>query len=110
MEAYGDYHVGFKVADGTILSEPDVNLETALTLQLTVDRDLEPQWTLVSPRAEAAGKTRNLNWSDRVRLAPTRLGEMSDIHLGWRRRSVLNRISGERADATKALARSRSHC
>jgi putative ATP-dependent endonuclease of the OLD family len=40
-----DYHVGFKVADGTILSEPDVNLETALTLQLTVDRDLEPQRT-----------------------------------------------------------------
>jgi putative ATP-dependent endonuclease of OLD family len=70
MEAYGDYHVGFKVADGTILSEPDVNLETALTLQLAVDRDLEPQWTLVSPRAEAAGKMRNLNWIDRVRLAP----------------------------------------
>lgn len=97
-------HVGFKVADGTTLSEPDVNLETALTLQVTVDRDLEPQWTLVSPRAQAAGKARNLNWTDRVRLAPTRLGEMSGIHLGWRRGSVLNRISGERADVTKTLA------
>jgi putative ATP-dependent endonuclease of the OLD family len=71
MEAYGDYHLGFKSTDGTVLSEPDVNLETALTLLLTVNRDLDAQWTLVSPRAEAAGETRNLNWSDRVRLAPT---------------------------------------
>jgi putative ATP-dependent endonuclease of OLD family len=104
MEAYGDYHVGFHAAEGVILPEPDLHLETALTLQLTVDRDLEPQWSLVSPRAQAVGKTRNLNWTDRVRLAPTRLGATSDLHLGWRRGSVLNRISGEKADATTALA------
>ena len=58
-----------------------------------------------SSRAEAQGLTRNLSWGDRVRLAPTRIGAMADYHLGWRRGSVLNRVSEERADASVALAR-----
>ena len=59
----------------------------------------------VAERAEAQGQTRNLNWGDRVRLAPTRIGAMADYHLGWRRGSVLNRVSEERADASAALAK-----
>ena len=30
---------------------------------------------------------------------------MADYHLGWRRGSVLNRVSGERADALAALVK-----
>jgi hypothetical protein len=60
---------------------------------------------LVSERAEAQGLARNLSWGDRVRLAPTRIGAMADYHLGWRRGSVLNRVSEERADASAALAK-----
>src|SRR5690606_7844103 len=48
---------------------------------------------------------RSLSWGDRVRLAPTRIGVMADYHLGWRRGSVLNRVSEQRADASAALAR-----
>jgi hypothetical protein len=90
---------------GEIEDEPEKEAETVLTVRLTVSSDLEPVWSLVSDRAEAQGQTRNLNWSDRVRLAPTRIGAMAEYHLGWGRGSVLNRISEERADASAALAK-----
>ena len=104
LETYGMYVRGFDAQTGEVEDEPDKDAETALTLRLTVSGDLEPTWSLVSDRAEAQGLTRNLNWTDRVRLAPTRIGVMADYHLGWRRGSVLNRVSEERADTSAALA------
>jgi putative ATP-dependent endonuclease of OLD family len=99
------YVRGFDAQSGTIEDEPEKDAETVLTVRLTVANDLEPSWTLVSERAEAQGLARNLSWGDRVRLAPTRIGAMADYHLGWRRGSVLNRVSEERADASAALAK-----
>lgn len=105
LDAYGLYLRGFDATTGTIEDEPGNESETVLTIRLTVEGDLEPSWTLVSERAEAQGQSRNLRWADRVRLAPTRIGVMADYHLGWRRGSVLNRVSEERADASAALAK-----
>jgi putative ATP-dependent endonuclease of the OLD family len=85
--------------------EPETGLETVITVQLVVESDLEPQWSLVSARAAAQGQTRFLNWADRVRLSPTRLGAFNDNNLTSRRGSVLNRLSEERADASKELAK-----
>lgn len=104
LEAYGMYLRGFDAEIGTIEDEPEKDAETVLTVKLTVASDLEPAWTLVSERAEAQGLMRNLSWGDRVRLCPTRIGAMADYHLGWRRGSVLNRLSEERVDASAALA------
>ncbi|MBX5461582.1 MAG: AAA family ATPase [Steroidobacteraceae bacterium] len=105
LDAYGMYVRGFNAGTGVIDDEPERDAETVLTVKLTVASDLEPTWTLVSERAEAQALMRNLSWSDRVRLAPTRIGAMADYHLGWRRGSVLNRISEERADTSAALAK-----
>ena len=105
LDTYGLYVRGFDAQSGTVEDEPEKNAETVLTVKLTVASDLEPSWSLVSERAEAQGQARNLNWGDRVRLAPTRIGVVADYHLGWRRGSVLNRISEERADASAALAK-----
>lgn len=105
IETYGLYVRGFDAETGQIEDEPEKASETVLTVRLTVASDLEPSWSLFSERAEAQDQTRNLNWSDRVRLAPTRIGVMADYHLGWGRGSVLNRISEERADASAALAK-----
>lgn len=105
LDAYGMYVRGFDAKTGEIEDEPEESAETVLTVKLTVASDLEPAWTLVSDRANAQGLTRNLNWADRIRLAPTRIGVMADYHLGWRRGSVLNRVSEERADASAALAK-----
>ena len=105
IDAYGDFLVGFDATTGLVEPEPGAGLETALTLQLTVQNDLEPEWTLVSPRAQAAGRTRNLNWADRTRIAPARLGVTGDTHLTWRRGSVLTKLTDGKTDASKELAR-----
>lgn len=105
IDTYGDFLVGFNAATGLVEPEPGAGLETALTLQLTVQDDLEPEWTLVSPRAQAAGRTRNLNWADRMRIAPARLGVTGGMHLTWRRGSVLTKLTDGKADASKELTR-----
>jgi hypothetical protein len=105
LDAYGMFLRGFDPATKQIEDEPEKETETVLSLRLTVASDLEPSWTLISERAEAQGLGRNLSWGDRVRLAPTRIGALADYHLGWRRGSVLNRLSEERADTSAALAK-----
>jgi hypothetical protein len=105
IDAYGDFLVGFHAATGIVEPEPGAGLETALTLQLTVQSDLEPEWSLISPRALAAGRTRNLNWADRIRIAPARLGVTGDSHLTWRRGSVLSKLAEGKADASGELTR-----
>lgn len=105
LDTYGLYVRGFDPSTGAVEDEPEKDLETVLTLRLTVADDLEPSWSLISERAQAQDNARNLTWGDRVRIAPNRIGAMADYHLGWRRGSVLNRISEERADASAALAK-----
>ncbi len=104
MEGYGMFLRGFHAATGDIEDEPERDAETVLTLTLTVAGDLEPAWTLESERAAAQNLTRNLNWADRARISPTRIGAVGDYNLGWRHGSVLNRLSDERAHASAALA------
>lgn len=105
FDTYGEYLVGFDAVAGTVEPEPGKGLESALSLRLTVHEDLEPEWTLVSPRAEALGKVRNLSWSDRVRIAPGRLGATGDNHLSWRRGSVVSRLTDGTTEAQKELMR-----
>ncbi len=104
IDSYGMYLRGFDMTTGKINPEPGAGLETVLTVQLTVEGDLEPQWSLVSERAAAEGYSRNLAWAERVRLAPTRLGVSVENNLGWYRGSILNKITDERADASPILA------
>jgi putative ATP-dependent endonuclease of the OLD family len=105
LDAYGLYVRGFDPETGDVEDEPANELETVLTLELTVASDLEPAWALASERAKAQGVSRNLNWQDRVRVAPIRIGAVAGYHLGWGRGSVLNRLSEEKADASAALAK-----
>lgn len=105
LETYGQYLRGMDQVTGKFVDEPEVKYETVLTIELKVQGDLEPVWSLVSPRAAAQGLSRSLNWADRMRITPTRLGLFSENNLSWRRGSVLNRISDERADTSAALAK-----
>ncbi|MBO9195955.1 AAA family ATPase [Rhizobium sp. 16-449-1b] len=103
-EAYGDFLSGLRGSDGGIEDEPGHGLETVLRLNLTIAGDLEPRWRLLSKRAEDRGLDRGLNWGDRLALSPTRLGDWAEHNLAWRRGSVLNRLSDEKPDASKALS------
>ncbi len=105
IDQYGQYLRGYDKDSGTLSDEPESGLETVLTLKLEVGSDLEPSWLLYSDRAAAQGLTRGIQWGDRVKLAPTRIGAMAQHNLGWQRGSVLNRISDERADASATLAK-----
>lgn len=103
LDAYGLFLRGFDAESGEIEDEPQAELETVLCLRLTVGADLEPVWTLVSDRAAALGTERYLAWADRQEIAPTRIGSFSDVNLSWKRGSVLNKLSKEKADASAIL-------
>lgn len=103
FDTYGLFLRGFDPATGAVEDEPEKELETVLTLTLSVESDLEPVWTLISDRATAQNVVRNLTWADRVELSPTRIGALAESNLGWRRGSVLNRLTDEKADASAAL-------
>jgi energy-coupling factor transporter ATP-binding protein EcfA2 len=103
IDTYGDYLRGFCDLIGNIEDEPGDGLETVLSINLSVGSDLEPAWCLLSDRAQAQGLSRNLSWADRVRLSPTRIGNISDYNLSWRKGSILNKLSDETADASLAL-------
>ncbi|TAY34692.1 DUF2813 domain-containing protein [Rhizobium leguminosarum] len=103
VEAYGIYLRGFDGGKQELHDEPTVGMETVVTLNMRVDSDLEPVWSLLSDRANAAGQSRNLSWADRIDLAPIRIGALSDHNLSWRRGSILNKLSDETADASTAL-------
>jgi hypothetical protein len=104
MDTYGSFVRSFDGVTGAIDDEPETGKETVLTVQLAVGSDLDPVWTLVSDRAKAQGLSRNLTWGDRTRLSPTRIGAFAEHNLAWRRGSVLNRLTDEKADTSAALA------
>ena len=105
LDAYGLYLRAFHAGTQEIEDEPGNGGETVLTVLLTVSSDLEPEWTLYSERATEEGQARGLSWSDRTRLAPTRVDVLAGYHLTWRRGSVLNRLSDEQPDVAAALAK-----
>lgn len=103
LDLYGHYLRGL-AENGDIEDEPSEGLETTLTVRLTIGDDLEPQWTLISERAQAQGLSRNLSWADRLRIAPTRIGAYANYHLTWQQGSILNLLSDEKADTSAQLA------
>lgn len=104
LDVYGRYLRGWDVAHKGVVDEPAPGSEVVLTMQLIVDSDLEPHWGLYSDRAAAEGHSRDLSFAERGRLQPTRLGAFATHHFSWSGRSVLNRISDQRASAGQALA------
>jgi len=103
FDSYGLYLRGFRSDTEEVLTEPESGAEVVITVRMTVDADLEPVWSLYSERAEAQEYARYLSWADRLKLAPTRLGTYTDHNLTWRRGSILNRVTEQKADATAAL-------
>lgn len=104
MEAYGFFHRGYDCSSNSFFPEPTTNSEIVLTVRLTVREDLDPQWMLFSERALADGRERNLLWKHRLELAPVRLGTDTRYHTAWGNRSILNKLSEDKAVAASALA------
>lgn len=104
LDRYSDFLRGFDAAYQRLEDEPGHGLETALELQLCIDAELIPEWRLLSDRVDPEAPARPLQWSGRQRLEPVRIGIYSETHLGWRRGSILERLTDESAQAPAALA------
>lgn len=103
LEYYGDCLRGYDELLGEVEDEPRQNLETVLTVRLTVAADLEPVWSLHSDRTALFDPPKMLQWKDRTAIAPVRLGHHPNSHLSWTRGSVLNRLSENRTEIGLAL-------
>lgn len=103
MEAYGHFLRGFVATTPEVVDEPVAGGEIVLTVQLSVSADLEPAWSLVSDRMAAQNTARGLAWSDRVQIAPARIGGSGAAHLAWRRGAVLTRLTDETIDSGAAM-------
>lgn len=104
LDTYGDFLRSYHPGTGAIEEEPQHGWETVLSVNVVVGADLEPVWTLVSAQAKAAGIERGLRWADRLAVAPARLGNYLNAHLGWTRGSVLNRLSDDAVQLGPQLA------
>ncbi|EEQ09603.1 hypothetical protein ymoll0001_19630 [Yersinia mollaretii ATCC 43969] len=104
IEKYGLFHRSFNSVNNEIYDEPQPNMETVLTIKMSVDADLEPDWRLYSVRADADGIERRLPWKHRELISPARLGTTSYNNLAWGSRSVLNRLSEDTFDVSSVLA------
>lgn len=104
LDLYGQYLRGWNPIAKAVVDEPVEGLEVVLTIRLIVDSDLEAHWSLFSERAANDGHARDLPFAERVHLAPSRLGAFAHHHFSWGGRSILNKISAERASASQALA------
>lgn len=98
--------LGFELSgikpDGTLLHDPEDDSETCIVVQLRVDKDLEPEWTLY--REGASETPTPLRSGMRRKFSAFKLDDRIDGHLRWTRTSALGRITEAAHGAAGTLA------
>lgn len=75
--------------------------EPMLTIKLTVDKSLEPEWFVINKQHPEG---RFATGRDREKLGVMRLGGYVNQHLTWRKGTALSRLTGEPDDIDMILA------
>lgn len=104
IDFYGHFLRGLNKETGEIFDEPQHGWENILTLKLTVNNDLNPEWLLYSDRASEEGIEKRLPWKHRELISPSRLGAVAYHQLGWGQNSILNKLSENTLDVSAVLA------
>ena len=104
LDSHGLYMRGFDVKSNRLEDEPGQNLEVVLTIRFQVNEDLEPSWTLFSERSLQT-TPRHISWSERQSISCSRIGTHLGHDLSWRKGSVLNKISDEKANTGASFAK-----
>lgn len=78
-EKYGLHTRGFNSEDGKIEDEILDDHEPAITIKLSVDRNLEPTWTIVNNRNEPI----SISASARSKLNSFLISDYTDHHFSW---------------------------
>lgn len=86
--------------DGNWFHDPEGDHEKAIIVELRVDGDLEPQWTVFRPDAEEGEEPHVLKARHRARFGAFRIDERVDTHLRWSRMSALGKLT-DKKDATR---------
>ena len=89
-------------ADGALLHDPEDGSETCLVVQLKIDRNLEPQWTIY--REGGSEPETPLRSGTRRKFSAFKVDERIDGHLRWTRTSALGRITETSHGAAGTLA------
>jgi len=105
-----DAHFGLRLRglapDGTVHDEPQDGDEDVITLRLSVDSSLEPNWEVVTERHPEGA---HINARERERLGMVRLGAAVERDLTWSRGSVLSRLTGDVDEHAQILAEAGRH-
>lgn len=100
LEKYGHLLVGWDAAASVRHDDPGLGFEDALRVRLTVNRDLEPKWTVYKNDIDDGIAFKA---SDREKVGVSLIGAAMDRHLTWSRGSILSQLT-EADDITSSLA------
>ncbi|MGE3319852.1 MAG: ATP-dependent endonuclease [Candidatus Berkiella sp.] len=89
---FGQY-IGGLEQDG-VISEPIHGAKLSITINLSVDKFLEPKWLVVKGE-----DNRSITASDRSLFGVGRIDAHLDTNFTWKRNSVLSRISSENKES-----------
>jgi putative ATP-dependent endonuclease of the OLD family len=87
-----------------VRDEPQDDEEPVLTIQLNIDKTLEPIWLIVNDR-HPEGK--RISAFDRAKFGVSRIGDYVDWQFSWGQGSALTRLMEEREDFRLLLADAR---
>lgn len=102
--AFGLHLTGLK-PDGTLEHDPSPESEPCVLMQLKVDSDLDPSWTVVRQDEDDDGVP--LTSGQRKAMGLFRVDDRVDTHLRWGRGSALSRLTDE-GTSTAVIAAQRA--
>ena len=84
---YGLYLRGWNSIENLIVDEPGEGLEDVISVKLTLDKNLEPKWTVICDRFE---ERKSFKVGDRAKAYATYIGAYANTHLTWSKNSALS--------------------
>lgn len=90
LDKYGQYLRGWDSENLELADEPDDDLESVLTVRLTVDKDLEPKWMVVCDRHPDGVQFKQ---GDRNKVSVGLIGAYSEKQLSWATGTALAKLT-----------------
>jgi len=90
LNKYGSYLRGWDETALNLTDEPDDQLESVLTVRLTVEKDLEPKWTVVCDRSPEGIPFKQ---ADRNKVSVGLIGAYSERQLSWATGTALAKLT-----------------
>lgn len=100
---YGLHLRGWDSAEKSIVDDHSNNdaLADMLTIRLTVDKYLEPEWRIVNDRLPPEGI--QISWRDRQKIGMCRIGSYARSEFSWRKGSTLSRLTDDPSEADRKV-------